>query len=300
ARYAHNLKVLRRRDPSIIKIFDQFSHVCVYHHNGITWEKNGYEGSMFLYESDSYPPYGFYILNRMGMDDYIQRLYPEDVSGPHGTYLMLRSYPAFATRRVSAVLASHDEPPHKFADAWAFPELDNPDLDKGEGHTVGLWMFPTDAREPMIDVMVRLHSYVKQNVPTAPTGPPPPNPHLRTTSPSPPPHESHVNPTSNAPSAPTAGESDSAFPTGSATELDQLFARMRRTSSSAATPTTPALRATTVPPASAGARPTSTTRPSSTMTVASLFAAMGGGGGGADTRANEAVPKSPTSPTRSG
>jgi hypothetical protein len=50
ARYNHNLKVLRRRDPSIISIFDQFSHVCVYHHNGSTWEKNGFEGSMFLYE----------------------------------------------------------------------------------------------------------------------------------------------------------------------------------------------------------------------------------------------------------
>ena len=24
------------------------------------------------------PPYGFYILNRVGMDDYIQWLYPED------------------------------------------------------------------------------------------------------------------------------------------------------------------------------------------------------------------------------
>ena len=50
SRYNHNLKVLRRRDPSIISIFDQFSHVCVYHHNGMKWEKQGFEGSMFLYE----------------------------------------------------------------------------------------------------------------------------------------------------------------------------------------------------------------------------------------------------------
>jgi hypothetical protein len=50
SRYNYNLKVLRRRDPSIISIFDQFSHVCVYHHNGNKWEKQGYEGSMFLYE----------------------------------------------------------------------------------------------------------------------------------------------------------------------------------------------------------------------------------------------------------
>jgi len=50
SRYNHNLKVLRRRDPSIVSIFDQFSHVCVYHHNGKKWEKQGFEGSMFLYE----------------------------------------------------------------------------------------------------------------------------------------------------------------------------------------------------------------------------------------------------------
>ena len=50
SRYNHNLKVLRRRDPSIVSIFDQFSHVCLYHYNGEKWEKKGYEGSMFLYE----------------------------------------------------------------------------------------------------------------------------------------------------------------------------------------------------------------------------------------------------------
>ena len=80
----------------------------MYHHNGKKWEKQGYEGSMFLYErcvsmlvkseqlrlsttygSDSYPPYGFYILNRMGMGDYIQQIYPEDDIGAHGSYLML-------------------------------------------------------------------------------------------------------------------------------------------------------------------------------------------------------------------
>jgi hypothetical protein len=33
-----------------VSIFDQFSHVCVYHHNGSKWEKQGFEGTMFLYE----------------------------------------------------------------------------------------------------------------------------------------------------------------------------------------------------------------------------------------------------------
>lgn len=50
ATYANNMKVLRRRDPSIVKIADAFSHVCVYHHNGSKWEKQGFEGSMFLFE----------------------------------------------------------------------------------------------------------------------------------------------------------------------------------------------------------------------------------------------------------
>jgi hypothetical protein len=92
----------------------------------------------------------------MGMDDYIQRLYPEDVTGIHGTYLMLRSYPDFTTRRISHILSLNDEAPGKLSDAWSVPNLDKLlDGDKGRAHTVGLWMFPTDAREPMIDVMMR-------------------------------------------------------------------------------------------------------------------------------------------------
>ncbi|KAJ6572007.1 hypothetical protein B0H19DRAFT_1132175 [Mycena capillaripes] len=279
ARYNHNLKVLRRRDPSIISIFDQFSHVCVYHHNGQTWEKNGFEGSMFLYESDSYPPYGFYILNRMGMDDYIQRLYPEDVTGIHGTYLMLRSYPDFTTRRISHVLSLNDEAPGKFSDAWSVPNLDKLlDGDKGRAHTVGLWMFPTDAREPMIDVMMRLHSYVKQNVPYpeqfryGPNRPPPPNPHLRTTSPSPPPE----------PHAAASGDHglDRSFPSGSASELDKLFAKMRTAPSP-------------LPPPKLSSSPAASARSTSTMTVASLFAALNG--------ADPVETAPPTSPTsRSG
>lgn len=48
--YENNMRVLLRREPSILSIFDQFSHVCLYHHNGSKWEKHGYEGSMFLFE----------------------------------------------------------------------------------------------------------------------------------------------------------------------------------------------------------------------------------------------------------
>ncbi|PSR71393.1 hypothetical protein PHLCEN_2v12660 [Hermanssonia centrifuga] len=48
--YQNNITVLRRRDPTIVSILDQFSHVCLYHFNGKKWEKQGYEGSMFLVE----------------------------------------------------------------------------------------------------------------------------------------------------------------------------------------------------------------------------------------------------------
>lgn len=180
ARYNSNLKVLRRRDPSIVSIFDQFSHVCVYHYVGNKWEKQGFEGSMFLYERlvvdlalqvltasrNQYPPYGFYILNRMGTEDYSQRLYPEDDIGAHGSYLMLRSYPDFTANRIQTVNRRYGNP-DVFADAYAV----DPDIPRevkeniGPGNTIGLWMFATDARGPMIDIMVRLYSFIKKNQP---------------------------------------------------------------------------------------------------------------------------------------
>ncbi|KAF8976598.1 hypothetical protein BDQ17DRAFT_1441027 [Cyathus striatus] len=130
SRYNHNLKVLRRRDPSIISIFDQFSHVCLYHHNGNKWEKQGYEGTMFLYERNAYPPYGFYILNRVGMDDHVQRIYPEDIQ--------------------NEVIPPAD----KFSSVYSVPDM--PNLAATERSTViGLWCFATSEREPLIPVMQR-------------------------------------------------------------------------------------------------------------------------------------------------
>ncbi|KAJ7054407.1 hypothetical protein C8F01DRAFT_1374415 [Mycena amicta] len=238
ARYEHNLKVLRRRDPSIISIFDQFTHVCVYHHNGEGWEKNGFEGSMFLYERDAYPPYGFYILNRMGMEDYVQRLYPEDMTGPLGTYLMLRSYPEFTTRRMAKLLSQLDKDnlPDKFSPIYYPSDLET--VDKGTARTVCLWMFPTDAREPMLAVMNRLQEYVKKNRPYpdqfryGPGRPPPPNPHLRTTSPSPPPQRQTASPATSVQQA--------APPQGSPSEIDRLFFKLaQQPSTSAPAPITP-------------------------------------------------------------
>jgi hypothetical protein len=112
-----------------------------------------------IYSRDSYPPYGFYILNRMGKDDYIQGLYPEDDIGAHGSYLMMRYYPDFTARRLAAARSSSEKAsktPHKFSDVYAIPAPETLlEKDKGCSQTVGLWMFATDAREPMIDVMLR-------------------------------------------------------------------------------------------------------------------------------------------------
>ncbi|KAG1850308.1 hypothetical protein C8R48DRAFT_662864 [Suillus tomentosus] len=248
SRYLSNMKVVRRRDPSIVSIFDQFSHVCVYHHNGDKWEKQGYEGSMFLYERDSYPPYGLYILNRVGMDDYIQRLYPEDGIGAHGSYLMMRHYPDFTTRRLAEArdklpLSKQEGPASKFAPEFVVPNLEQlQDAEKGRSQTVGLWCFATDARESMQDVVLRLHSYIKQNLPYpeeyryGPDRPPPPNfrsssraserSHMRSASSA---STSSIHSISeseeyHAGSQPTPSESSRS--NGHVSELDKLFAKL--------------------------------------------------------------------------
>lgn len=173
SRYNHNLKVLRRRDSSILSIFDQFSHVCVYHHDGQKWDKHGFEGSMFLFERrvcfcrvldrnvlitifrDSYPPYGLYIMNRVGMEDYVQSLYPEDELAHSGNYLIIRSYPDFLDNRLARIKAAHPgRQLDKFSDVYSIPNIE--DLDsksKGRSSVVALWMHTDDTRESLVDVM---------------------------------------------------------------------------------------------------------------------------------------------------
>lgn len=50
--YQNNLNVIKRRDPTIVSILDQFSHVCLYNFNGKEkkWVREGYEGSIFIVE----------------------------------------------------------------------------------------------------------------------------------------------------------------------------------------------------------------------------------------------------------
>lgn len=106
---------------------------------------------------DSYPPYGFYILNRVGMDDYISRLYPEDELFDQANILIIRSFPDFLARRLASIETSTSgQTPDKFSNIYAIPNiLDLGTKQKGRFLNIGLWMQPTDSRESMLKVMKR-------------------------------------------------------------------------------------------------------------------------------------------------
>ncbi|KIY47320.1 hypothetical protein FISHEDRAFT_59741 [Fistulina hepatica ATCC 64428] len=164
ARYQSNLRRLRRRDPAIESIFCQFSHVCVFHSpNGTEkkWEKRGYEGAMFLYERSAYPPYGIYVLNRQGLVDFMQNIYPEDKMGPDGALVGIRQYPRWTQARIQKV---HEKDPHadrfsplfKLDPAQKLPaEVDDPNE---PSQLVGLWC----EDENLLKILLRLQYYIKQ------------------------------------------------------------------------------------------------------------------------------------------
>lgn len=166
-RYNQNLKVLRRRDPSIVSIFDQFSYVCLYRHDEGKWQKIGYEGTMFLYERDSYPPYGFYILNRTGADDYSQGFCPEDDVSVSGQFFMIRNFPDYTASR--RALVGYNPATSTSADKFDkkyIPPEEVTGKDKGRALTFGLWTFAgDDGKESMKDVLTKLYAYVKKNDP---------------------------------------------------------------------------------------------------------------------------------------
>ena len=62
-KYAQNLKVLKRADPSIESIVDQFPHVCIYQYDFAAhkWDKRGYEGSFFIFERYEHLPLRLYV-----------------------------------------------------------------------------------------------------------------------------------------------------------------------------------------------------------------------------------------------
>ncbi|KAF9482719.1 hypothetical protein BDN70DRAFT_892352 [Pholiota conissans] len=251
-RYESNLKVLRRRDPSIVSIFDQFGHVCVYHHDGTKWAKHGFEGSMFLFERNRYPPYGLYILNRVGSEDYIQSIYPEDDIRDGGKFIVIRSYPDFLANRMASIQPNTDGTPlDRFSPRYAVPGIDDiPMTEKGRVVAVGLWMLAVDSRESMMEVMKRLHFYIKQNLPYpeeyryGPGRPPPPHKLRAVRKPVP------GQPTGSASHAPVQSDSEndqryhSDAPSASSGELsavDKLFMKIQTpfAPSSSASPSAP-------------------------------------------------------------
>ena len=94
-------------------------------------------------------------MNRMGMDDYVQPLYPEDEVVHSGNYLIIRSYQDFLNERLARIKVSHPGKEFdKFADVYAIPNIDEIDSkSKGRSSIVGLWMHTDDSRESLIEVM---------------------------------------------------------------------------------------------------------------------------------------------------
>ncbi|KAG0324636.1 hypothetical protein BG000_002136, partial [Podila horticola] len=71
ARKAVNLSVLQRHDPHITDIIDSSSYVVVYKFDEASqaWTKKGVEGTMFVFKRSTLPSYGFFIMNRLGIDN---------------------------------------------------------------------------------------------------------------------------------------------------------------------------------------------------------------------------------------
>lgn len=127
-------------------------------------------------------------------------MYPEDDMNILGDYLMYKCYPDYTGLRLGLPMDNQ---------RGLDPDLKN-DKRKGRAITVGLWMFATESREPMKDVMMRcaasssavyiahsvhrLHDFIGRELRYpdeyryGPDRPPPPNPHLRISNDSSPEH----------------------------------------------------------------------------------------------------------------
>ncbi|KAF8315408.1 PH domain-like protein [Clavulina sp. PMI_390] len=110
ARLEWNLRVLRRHDPLITRIFDQAPYAVLYTFNHThahdpdggkgrkyegNWEKTGIEGTVFIVERNEAPHYGFFILNRGGPASIIQVFHKDDT-------IELGADPRFLTFRPGA------------------------------------------------------------------------------------------------------------------------------------------------------------------------------------------------------
>lgn len=70
-RHAINLSVLKRHDSSITNIIESSSHVVVYNFEEKLkeWQKKGIEGTMFIFNRNKEPSLGFFVMNRLGLEN---------------------------------------------------------------------------------------------------------------------------------------------------------------------------------------------------------------------------------------
>ncbi|KAI9594686.1 hypothetical protein BDF19DRAFT_386111 [Syncephalis fuscata] len=93
-RTAVNLSVLKRHIPSVKYIVDSASHAVLYEFEPETreWTKKNVEGAMFIFERyENTPSFGFFILNRLGLDNALAYLEPHLVLHQTDEYIMYRS-----------------------------------------------------------------------------------------------------------------------------------------------------------------------------------------------------------------
>ena len=109
----------------------------------------------------------------MGTDDYVRPIYPEADMDIIGDYLMCRFYPDFTKTRLDMGLPYPIPPEHRATFEMELlkrlpPEERTTNQNKekkGRSTTLGLWMFATDAREPLKDVMMRYVSRLLNRYP---------------------------------------------------------------------------------------------------------------------------------------
>ncbi|KAJ1912962.1 hypothetical protein IWQ60_009421 [Tieghemiomyces parasiticus] len=87
-----NLNVLQRHDAAITKILDQSSHVVIYQFDAASggWTKKGVEGTLFLFQRNRSPYYGFFVMNRLALTNFCAFLRPTLEVQPTTDFIIFR------------------------------------------------------------------------------------------------------------------------------------------------------------------------------------------------------------------
>ena len=77
--------------PAVTDILETASHVAVYDFTPEgTWVKKGIEGTLFLFQRDVEPFYGFFVMNRLDPENLTVLLGPDLETQVLGDYLMYK------------------------------------------------------------------------------------------------------------------------------------------------------------------------------------------------------------------